>query len=142
MNKDRIQVERLFTEFDKNPDGDWNVKGLSIDTSFIVQWQQSDKAVTFGRFTLAPMPGCCGVVVSTGSYIEPYQRGQYNPSRWFHSLKAETARHFGYTTMIMTTQLRNIPEVVGASHCGWKFHEFFRNKRTGHDIGIAIKVLS
>jgi len=129
---------RLATEV---PD-DCQSKGLYSRMDFTVVWQSSDGTPhPFGRFSLEPMPGCCGIVVSTGSYIEPVQRSQHNYSRWFHELKAKVAKHFGYSTMIMTTQLRNFPEVIGASRSGWRFQHSFRNKRTDNDIGIAIKDL-
>ena len=94
-----------------------------------------------GRFTLAPLAGCCGVVVSTDSYLEESWRKTPVVSEHFHKLKEETARKLGYSLMLATTQLRNIPEVVGASKAKWKFIHFFRNKRTDNDLGLMIKDL-
>lgn len=131
--------DRLCTEV---PDDETKEKGLYNQTRFLVHWRRSDGTlIEQGHFYLEPFPGCCGIVVSTSSYLKPEYRGQHNISRWFHELKAKVAKHFGYSTMIMTTQLRNIPEVVGASHCGWRFQHYLRNARTENDIGIAIKDL-
>lgn len=140
----KVQHERLFVELPElyaNPDD--LEKGLFKPERFVVKFEHHDgtSSTDIGHFSLEPMPGCCGVIVSTGSYLEPHQRGDHNISRWFHELKAETARKFGYTTMLMTTQLRNIPEVVGASRHKWRFFHYFRNKRTNNDIGIAVKDL-
>src|ERR1700761_4391320 len=107
-------------------------KGLMESTNFIVLWNHSDKRISpFGRFTLVPMPGCCGIIVSVGSYLEPGFRSQHNPSRWFHEIKEKVARHFGYSLMLMTTQTSNFPEVIGAAKSGWRLHHSFRNARTG-----------
>ena len=115
-------------------------KGLLGSTSFEVEYINHDGTTEkFGRFTLAPLPGCCGVVVSIDSYICPYKRGQYYPSRWFHELKAKVAKHFGYSMMLMTTQLRNIPEVVGSTRSGWKIVKTFKNTRTTNELGIGLK---
>jgi hypothetical protein len=130
---------RLYTEV---PDDETKEKGLYGPRQFEVRWRHSDDTSTkVGTFALEPMPGCCGIVVSKGSYLEPNQRSQHNISRWFHDLKALTAKHFGYSTMLMTTQLRNFPEVCGASRSKWRFFHAFRNKRTDNDIGIAVKDL-
>lgn len=136
----RIQVERLFTEI---PDGDeYRGKGLHGPMTFEVHYENVGGGVvpqSLARFSLEPMPGCCGIVVSTGSYKDPifsWVNGDH-----FHELKARVAASFGYKTMLMTTQLRNIPEVVGASKARWKFFHFFRNSRTNNDIGIAVKDL-
>ncbi len=128
----------MFTEV---PDGEeYKEKGLNGRMTFRVQWEGSSGDLTeMGQFTLEPFPGCCGIVVSTASYLNEKQRGQHNVSRWFHELKEMTAKHFGYKVMIMSTQLRNIPEVVGASRARWRFFHYFRNSRTDNDIGIAIK---
>lgn len=133
----RIEVEHIFTEV---PDGDdYKAKGLQGRTMFDVMWQSHPSILPMpaGSFCLEPMPGCCGVVVSTDSFLNPQYRGALG--KRFHTLKEGVARHFGYRAMLMTTHLRNIPEVVGASKARWKFFHYFRNGRTGNDIGIAVK---
>lgn len=131
-----IQVEWISVEV---PD-DLQNKGLEVKTHFIVYSGTGPTRSKIGSFTLEPMPGCCGIVVSTQSFLEPHCRGG-RTGKLFHELKAKTAKTLGYTTMFMTTQLRNIPEVVGASHAKWKFLHYFRNSRTNNDIGIAVKDL-
>lgn len=126
----------LMTEV---PDGpEHKDKGLQGPMTFMVRILNSTKETA--QFTLEPMPGCCGIVVSTQSWITPDWRGG-KIGVAFHALKADVARHFGYKAMIMTTQLRNMPEVVGAAKNGWNFKHYFRNQRTDNDIGIAFKDL-
>lgn len=136
----RIVADGLCTEVPD--DQEYKEKGLPGRMDFTVMWQSHPNSpkVAVGRFALEPMPGCCGVVVSTDSALNESHRA-WNLGSRFRVLKERVAAHFGYKTMLMTTQLRNIPEVVGASKAGWKFFHFFRNTRTDNDIGIAVKDL-
>jgi hypothetical protein len=92
-----------------------------------------------GQFVLEPMPGCCGVVVSTGSFLHPKERGVF--SQYFHDMKAFVARELGYSRMLATTETSNFPEIIGAAKNGWKLHEAFTNKRTGHQLTVMEKAL-
>jgi hypothetical protein len=115
-------------------------KGLDGVVNFIVSRTPSS-AGDFGWFTLAPLPGCCGVVVSIHSRLKEGWAGTPVIGDHFHKLKEHVARELGYSMMLATTQLRNIPEVVGASKAGWRIEKFFRNKRSGNDIGVMFKEL-
>ena len=123
-------------------DSDFVEKGLKKPAKFSVfrlHYPDLNKGENeCGHFVLAPMPGCCGVVVSTDSYINPKWRGGAL-SKPMHNIKEKAAKALGYTTMIATVQARNYPEVVGASNSGWRFLHTFRNKRTSNDIGIMVK---
>jgi hypothetical protein len=131
----KIEVERLFTEV---PD-ELHDKGLERSLLFEVRVGYTDgRNIRIGEFCLEPMPGCCGIVVSTKSFLETNFRGSPH-SESFHALKAAVAKYFGYTCMLMTTQLRNTPQVVSASKARWRFFHYFRNSRTSNDIGIAVK---
>lgn len=112
-------------------------KGLDEPALFQVNSTKSPNSL-FGQFKLAPMPGCCGVVVSTESYIVPTYRGSAF-SESFHAIKEHVAKQLGYSLMLATIQTRNIPEIVGASKAKWKIVHCFRNKRTTNDIGVALK---
>lgn len=142
----RIEQVSIYTEVPD--DVELKEKGLIGPMRFEVRvaegWQGMrlhPLATPLGTFTLEPMPGCCGVVVSTSSYLEPQARGLHSVGKDFHALKAQVAAHFGYRVMLMTTQLTNLPEVIGASKAKWKFFHTFRNKRTDNDIGIAYKAI-
>lgn len=143
----KMYVEHKFTSGSGDytweiPEEDLQQKGLDKSTTFRVFWaHQSSPHEEIGQFTLEPMPGCCGIVVSTGSFLKEGWRGAHNIGIWFHEIKQLTAVALGYRVMLMTTQLRNIPEVVGASRAKWRIFHCFRNKRTDNDIGIAFKEL-
>lgn len=102
--------------------------------------RQTEEAL-IGGFTFSTMPGCCGVVVSTNSYILDGLRGDKVLGRIFHKLKEHVARELGYSKMIATVQALNLPEVIGGSKAGWKLAEPFRNKRSGNDIFFMFKDL-
>lgn len=93
-----------------------------------------------GFFCFSPMPGCCGVVVSTGSWLEVKERGS-NIGEHFHQLKAFVAKQLGYSRMLATTQTKNFPELIGAAKHGWKLHEAFINTRTGEQLTVMEKAI-
>lgn len=132
-----LRIENLVTEV---PDDlkDKGLDGLPVEF-LVVRHGAAGETSTVAKFTLASLPGCCGVVVSINSWINPENRRDYHIGEKFHELKAKTAKYFGYSTMLMTTQLRNMPQVVGASKAQWKFIHYFRNSRTTNDIGLAVK---
>ena len=113
-------------------------KGLEQRQYFPVVSANSKQ--TLAGFYLEPLPGCCGVVVSTGSWIIPEYRGSFG--KLFHTLKETVARKLGYSLMLATTELRNLPEVIGASNAKWKHIHTFRNQRTSHDLSLMIKDLT
>jgi hypothetical protein len=135
------RTRKMYVDHDFGyPDEELQSKGLPGDITFKVFWGHESKPhEEIGWFTLSPLPGCCGVVVSTGSYLKEGYRGNHNFGIWFHEIKQMMAQKLGYKIMLMTTQLRNIPEVVGACRAKWKIFHCFRNKRTDNDIGIAFK---
>lgn len=90
----------------------------------------------FAGFTLAPMPGCCGVVVSIHSSSD----GRI-PSAQFHTIKQNVAKALGYGLMICTTDTTNVPQIVGGARSGWKWGEQFVNPRTNNRIVVGVKKL-
>jgi hypothetical protein len=114
---------------------DIKAKGLTEPMFFNVYAWNSERRN--GYFTLAPLPGCCGVVVSIDSYLAKNEAS----GKIFHELKAAVARELGYSRMIATTQTRNFPELIGAAKNGWKMHEAFINKRTGEQLTVMEKAL-
>lgn len=118
-------------------------KGLYKETQFLVRVGEKEdiiKSQEVGYFFLSPLPGCCGIVVSHATHLHPsFRSTEYGKS--FHRVKENVARHYGYSMMLATTELRNLPEIIGGSKAGWKWGNFFRNKRTTHDLAIGLKEL-
>lgn len=115
-------------------------KGLRKETMFTLHRVTDYSEYQIGQFALAPMPGCCGIVVSCYTFLKEDNRGQ-GLSEPFRQLKHKLAKDLGYTVMIATTQTKNIPAVGNMIKSKYKIVDVFRNKRTGNDIGIGIKVL-
>lgn len=139
----------MWLEARCTPDLDINVaegKGLFEMVRFdvYVGWEAGGAREAterhIGAFFFSPMPGCCGVVVSHGSFLNNTERGS-NLGEFFHDLKAEVARRLGYTCMLATTRTDNFPEVIGASKKGWKMHEAFTNPRTRNQLVVMEKHL-
>lgn len=99
-----------------------------------------NKDIEVGGFKFTAMPGCCGIVVSHGTYLTPQTRGT-GLSNPFRQLKMELAKKLGYTMMIATTRMSDVPAVGNMMKSKYKIVDTFRNKRTLNDIGIGIKKL-
>ena len=131
----------LFVAISSDPDLD-SEKGLVKPTSFHIARKGYETldvgSHEIGRFTFVPMPGCCGVVISTASYLAPNWRGKGNGNT-FHQIKEGIAKKFGYSLMIATVQTSNFPEIIGAANSNWKYIHSFRNKRTTNDIAVMVK---
>ena len=113
-------------------------KGLDGAQHFSVRHDLAIDGGVVGGFTFQTLPGCCGVVVSTSSWLKdkPWNLGQH-----FHKLKEKVARELGYAAMLSTTHCRNVQEVVGGAKAGWKWEHPFKNPRSGNEIFFGIKVL-
>lgn len=115
-------------------------KGLRKETSFDLYRVTDHGEFMIGGFALAPMPGCCGIVVSCYTFLKEENRGQ-GLSDPFRKLKHKLAKDLGYTMMIATTQMKNIPAVGNMLKSKYNIFKVFRNKRTDNEIGIGIKEL-
>lgn len=91
-----------------------------------------------GSFSLSPMPGCCGIVVVHGMYLNSLNRGGYL-SDSVRKLKVELCKALGYTVMMATTRMDEIPAVGNFFKSKYKFVDTFTNKRTNHLVGIGVK---
>lgn len=124
-------------------------KGLEKETFF---WMERASAPVvdkydrenrrIGVFRLAPMPGNCGMVVSTQTYINQAERGKHL-SYLMHVIKERVARLLGYTTMICTVVEGNEPQFKGMVRYRWELllgHKF-KNKRTNNVCVIGLKTI-
>lgn len=115
-------------------------KGLFNSVNFTLWRVTKDSEYEIGRFTLAPMPGCCGIVVSAHTYLNPNDRHK-GLSNSFRALKHKLAKDLGYTVMIATSQTKDIPAFGNMLKSKYNIVNVFRNKRTTNDVAIGIKVL-
>ena len=132
INADVNFIHTTVTLSTSNPVKD--NKGLTSATCFKLKDGENE----IGQCVFAPFPGCCGAVISTETIIHPKYR-KLGYAREFHMLKAKLAHRLGYSLLVATTQLSNLPEVIGASKQRWKFVKTFKNKRTGNELGLMVK---
>ena len=92
------------------------------------------------RFCLSVLPGCCGVVVSHDTArIGPKRNQQLSDG--FRELKEAFAKDLGYSAMICTTDMSNIPALKNLFKSKYEVATTFRNSRTGNQIAIGVKKL-
>lgn len=92
------------------------------------------------QFSLSELPGCCGVVVSHGTWIKPEYRAM-GIGKELSKIKMDIARYWGYTLMICTDRNDNTPQRRILKNNGWETVDSFVNLRTGNLINIDIKYL-
>lgn len=89
-------------------------------------------------YSLAPMPGCCGVVVSTGAWIKQSQQdcgfGDY-----FHKERIQFMKDLGYSCAICTTVSGNEKQEAILKKNQWINIHSFKNKRTGNTVLVWIR---
>lgn len=143
VNKDYYQMwletttdSKYVNEYDMK-DLEW--KGLNEATKFKVERVTDHSRFLVGTFYLSPMPGCCGVVVSHFTLLDEKSRHS-GLSQKFRDVKAEVAKLLGYTVMLGTTDMGNIPALGSFFKIYHIFHTFI-NKRTNHHVAIGYKVL-
>jgi hypothetical protein len=112
-------------------------KGLQVTTRFeaFFDYEEGKK---IGHWYFAPMPGCCGVVVSHSLWLDQGFRGK-GYSHPFQQLRELVARKLGYSCIISTILTNNFPEIISSANSGWRLYAPFRNKRTGNEVTFSIK---
>lgn len=87
-------------------------------------------------FTLIEQKNCCGILVSTNTYVNKNLEGQ-GYAQEMMKLKIALAKEFGYSLLLATVDVGNSPaEVHILEKTGWTKKDEFVNKRTKHTVGI------
>lgn len=90
-------------------------------------------------FTLTEQVNCCGILVSTQTYVEPAYRGQKYAQQMM-PLKSAIAKEFGYSLLLATVNMTGNPaEVHILEKDGWKQSHVFINQRTKNQVGVFTK---
>lgn len=92
------------------------------------------------KYTLAPMPGCCGIVVSTGAWIHPFFQGK-GLGDYFHKERVNLMKDLGYSCGMCTVTSENKTQIHILEKNNWKQVHSFENKRTGNIVQIWVKDL-
>ena len=95
-----------------------------------------------GWFSFTALPGCCGVVVSHDTKrIGLFQDWNKKLSDDFRAIKEKFAKKLGYSMIIATTDMANIPAVGNMIKSGYTMNKPFTNKRTGNLLSVGVKAL-
>lgn len=98
--------------------------------------------VKVAGFTLVEQINCCGIMVSTRTYVHKDHQGKHFAQDMM-PLKEAIAREFGYSALVATVNMTGNPaEVHILEKCGWTKQYEFKNKRTGNQVGFFFKSLS
>ena len=91
-------------------------------------------------FRLLQMVGCCGICISTGTYVNPEFRGK-GVNSLLNNFRIDIAKHLGYGLLMCTDLKSNISQMKTLDKNGWKHIHEFKNPRTGNILNVTIKEL-
>lgn len=92
---------------------------------------------TIAQFTLVQMIGCCGICVSTNSYVSSKYR-QKGINTELNKLRIELAKDQDYSLLLCTDVATNVPQKKTLLKNGWIDIHRFRNSRTGNLVDISV----
>ena len=98
------------------------------------------EGVVISRFELAQMLGCCGICISTGTYVHPDFRGK-GVNSLLNNFRIDIAKDLGYGLLMCTDLKSNTPQMKTLDKNGWKHIHEFKNPRTGNILNVTIKEL-
>ena len=98
------------------------------------------EGVVISRFELAQMLGCCGICISTGTYVHPEFRGK-GVNSLLNNFRIDIAKDLGYGLLMCTDLKSNTPQMKTLDKNGWKHIHEFENPRTGNILNVTIKEL-
>lgn len=92
-------------------------------------------------FQLIEQINCCGVLVSTRTYVNKFIKDE-GYAQEMMELKIALAKEFGYSAMLATVVMKNEAEVHILEKFGWKCGETFINTRSKNELGIFTLLLN
>lgn len=98
------------------------------------------ESVVVSKFKLIQMSGCCGICISTETYVYPEFRGK-GINIILNNFRIDIAKHLGYGLLMCTDLKSNTPQMKTLDKNGWKHIHEFKNPRTGNMLNITIKEL-
>lgn len=93
--------------------------------------------IEIAKFILCQLRGCCGICISSGEYVSsPYRKRGVGTV--LGKLRKEIARCRGYTVLLCTDVVDNLPQRKILNHHEWLNVFRFRNKRTHNLVDISV----
>ena len=105
-----------------------------------IEFKVLNKDKIISQFKLIQMPGCCGICISTGTYVNPEFRGK-GVNIILNNFRIDIAKHLGYGLLMCTDLKSNTPQMKTLDKNGWKHIHEFKNPRTGNILNVTIKEL-
>ena len=105
-----------------------------------IEFKVLNKDKIISQFKLIQMSGCCGICISTGTYVNPDFRGK-GVNIILNNFRIDIAKHLGYGLLMCTDLKSNTPQMKTLDKNGWKHIHEFKNPRTGNILNITIKEL-
>lgn len=90
---------------------------------------------TIAKFKLVSMPGCCGVLISTDSWVHESWRGR-GIGKLMQTMKEWFARELKIGCLLATVVKGNQPEENLLRKTGWRPVSEFVNPKTGNTINV------
>lgn len=88
-----------------------------------------------GEFALVSLPGCCGAVVSTHSFVNERYRNR-GLGTLLNEMRRELAYRLGYGLMLCTDLASNVPQQKVLERNGWTLASKFQNRRTLNTLNL------
>ena len=89
-------------------------------------------------FSLAQLPGCCGIMVSFHSFVSSKYRNKGIGS-FLHKARLGIAKDSEYSAVLCTDVEGNEPEEAILNKNSWKKLTVFKNSRTGNNVAVHYK---
>ena len=105
-----------------------------------IEFKVLNKDKIISQFKLIQMTGCCGICISTGTYVNPDFRGK-GVNIILNNFRIDIAKHLGYGLLMCTDLKSNTPQMKTLDKNGWKHIHEFKNPRTGNILNVTIKEL-
>ena len=105
-----------------------------------IEFKVLNKDKIISQFKLIQMSGCCGICISTGTYVNPEFRGK-GVNIILNNFRIDIAKDLGYGLLMCTDLKSNTPQMKTLDKNGWKHIHEFKNPRTGNILNVTIKEL-
>ena len=105
-----------------------------------IEFKVLNKDNIVSQFKLIQMTGCCGICISTGTYVHPDFRGK-GVNVLLNNFRIDIAKYLGYGLLMCTDLKSNAPQMKTLDKNGWKHIHEFKNPRTGNILNVTIKEL-
>lgn len=99
--------------------------------------QVKDGKDVVAEFTLTKFPGCCGILISTGTYV-CYSFRNKGVGKLLNKLKQDISRGWGYSVLLCTDIDDNPAQRKVLKDNGWEDIYQFVNNRTGNNVNISV----